>query len=484
MTNLALHCEIEGYYKDVFMDGGVSLTSRTALPAADSLGLSLEFLSTENLSWQTGVIIESSTDENGWLLYPDGAPRFRLIYTNGGNSANHGYSLGEIGRERIRTFYNNGGSYTGSCAGAYIASLGYNYPYTVKEYYHIWPGWTDGTNISDSYVDHVIPADSPLLKYYDFGSDSMIESVYYNNGCYADERELPAGTESLLLMNGKINCWSYKENDNSGRLIVTGSHPEGQSTGEVLHLMMAILQYALEGQGKPCLKADLNNGEQRLMNKASSDSIPDYTKIGDRQYHHYRIYLPYGSNILQINLDGDDAYDFNLFLKKDDFAFAVDADYEVVEPGANKQIQLDNLPKGEYYIGVKCINTVTSIASIYIGDLSVLNGVEYSISASWEESAASGIATIFQPHEYQLNQNYPNPFNPVTTISYELPRPSNVTVTVYDVRGRVIETLVNQPQQVGIYQVLWNASNYSSGVYFYRIETPEFSKTKQMILLK
>jgi hypothetical protein len=74
-----------------------------------------------------------------------------------------------------------------------------------------------------------------------------------------------------------------------------------------------------------------------------------------------------------------------------------------------------------------------------------------------------------QPSVFQLNQNYPNPFNPKTTISYQLRANSSVTVTVYDLLGQEIAVLVNQEQSAGSYSVDWDATKFSSGVYFYRL---------------
>ena len=107
------------------------------------------------------------------------------------------------------------------------------------------------------------------------------------------------------------------------------------------------------------------------------------------------------------------------------------------------------------------------------------------------------------PNEYLLSQNYPNPFNPSTTIKYEIPDPSradkqvwndnvNVTLKVYDILGIEVATLVNQQQKPGYYEVNWDASNNSSGVYFYRIRAGDpakgagqgFVETKKMILLR
>ncbi len=88
------------------------------------------------------------------------------------------------------------------------------------------------------------------------------------------------------------------------------------------------------------------------------------------------------------------------------------------------------------------------------------------------------------PQKYYLSQNYPNPFNPASIINYEIPKSSLVTLKVYDVLGREVATLVNEEKQAGRYNVTFNASKYSSGVYFYRITAGDFSQIKKMVLLK
>ena len=79
---------------------------------------------------------------------------------------------------------------------------------------------------------------------------------------------------------------------------------------------------------------------------------------------------------------------------------------------------------------------------------------------------------------------YPNPFNESTIIHYNLPELSHVTLDIYDILGRKVETLINHRQTSGAYQVIWNASDKASGAYFYRFQTDEYSETKKMILLK
>ncbi|MCH8875006.1 T9SS type A sorting domain-containing protein [candidate division KSB1 bacterium] len=85
---------------------------------------------------------------------------------------------------------------------------------------------------------------------------------------------------------------------------------------------------------------------------------------------------------------------------------------------------------------------------------------------------------------YSLFQNYPNPFNPITTITYQIPRSGNVSLKVYDVRGRLIEILVNEKQDAGVHKIEWDASDLSSGVYFYTISADDFRSVRKSLLLK
>ena len=88
------------------------------------------------------------------------------------------------------------------------------------------------------------------------------------------------------------------------------------------------------------------------------------------------------------------------------------------------------------------------------------------------------------PVSIQLLQNYPNPFNPRTRISYSIPRPDFVTLIVYDVLGRQTHTLVDEFQDAGKYSVNFEASEFSSGLYFYKLQTETFIKVKKMLLLR
>ncbi|HQF43300.1 MAG TPA: T9SS type A sorting domain-containing protein [Ignavibacteriaceae bacterium] len=93
-------------------------------------------------------------------------------------------------------------------------------------------------------------------------------------------------------------------------------------------------------------------------------------------------------------------------------------------------------------------------------------------------------AEIASPTEFKLNQNYPNPFNPSTTISFSLPKATDAKLTIYNQIGQKVAELVNKNLEAGNYSFNWNASNQSSGLYFYELQTNEFKSVKKMTLIK
>ena len=410
----AVLAQNHGYYKELFMNGGIALTSRRTLPAADVLGLKMEFFASatgEKISavdtlTQQQIFCGYSEDSNGWLLYPDGAPRYRAIYVNGGSAGKHAVSLTEQGRKRIQEFVAAGGSYVGTCAGAYFATAGSKRNgkgvINRKIYLHLWPGIMHSTHLNKSQTPLRIERKSPLLRYYDFGGDYVVDSVRHNGGGYALGEEagaLPEKTEVLaryvfknnsnVQIDNKPAIWAYKGGENSGRAVLIGSHPEAIKRGERLELMSAALLYAMDGNAKPQVKGVLTPNQLREMCLKTEDNKPEYTRIGDRQYHHFEITVPKHCQRLVISLNGykgEDNFDLILCAKSKELAFAHNAPWKVETKGCNKELVIEKPKAGKWFISVYCATAVGSFVdefgTTYTGRTDVLNGVPYSVKAT------------------------------------------------------------------------------------------------------
>ena len=88
------------------------------------------------------------------------------------------------------------------------------------------------------------------------------------------------------------------------------------------------------------------------------------------------------------------------------------------------------------------------------------------------------------PDKFYLHQNYPNPFNPVTTIKFDIRNSAFTKLSVFDILGREIQTLVNEELKTGSYSLVFDGSEYNSGVYFYRLASKDFTETKRMLMVK
>jgi hypothetical protein len=103
---------------------------------------------------------------------------------------------------------------------------------------------------------------------------------------------------------------------------------------------------------------------------------------------------------------------------------------------------------------------------------------------AFESNYTSSIDYAEVPKQFVLKQNYPNPFNPVTSIQYVIPKDNFVCIQVFDIKGNHITDLVNSEKTKGAHTVLFNGSQYGSGVYFYRIIAGDCQATRKMTLLK
>lgn len=164
--------------------------------------------------------------------------------------------------------------------------------------------------------------------------------------------------------------------------------------------------------------------------------------------------------------------------------------YDGINARLNKYFAAINYKK-DYNVAAKILSEIEAINiedreldlrkefAKYLLDISAETYVQKS---SKDKSTVSENNEV--PKEFLLDQNYPNPFNPTTTIKYQLPQDGLVILKIYDVLGNEIATLVNEQKVAGIYEVNFDASSLSSGVYIYKIQAGHFINSKKMILIK
>ncbi|MBQ0025247.1 MAG: fimbrillin family protein [Bacteroidales bacterium] len=380
------------------------------------------------------IICGNESDLNGALLYPDGEPRFKMMFSYGGKASNHGRAVGEDGRNNVSTFYANGGCYVGSCAGAYLSVPIWNN--SPAEYSY---GLMDGgvARFSGMYISNepyyntlTVTGGTRFSELCGFGAgDVAVDSVQHNGGCYLDEKQLPPRGEILALFSSTAypeenlqidvthsnpkTClnhpciWAYKRNDISGRLVSCGSHPERCNTEKVNSLYKAEVLYAMEGFGNASAKAVLKNGETRLMNLHKGD--PAHCGIGDKQYHHFVIFLAKDVKELTVILDWDSKARLDLGLRHESFAFLdeIEQPFSRISPYENAfvesplSITLKDVPAGMWFVSVHCqecpgtvIQTWANLSPRRIGgyfeykgtdeQMAALNGIPYRITAQWK----------------------------------------------------------------------------------------------------
>lgn len=387
----------EVYYKDIFLDAGIGLHSRKVLAAANYLKLSLEGLDLsdeDGNGTQNAIIGGDEMDTNGRLLYPDGQPRYKLVFVAGGNSRKHGRSMSSISLDRMRDYYAAGGSYVGTCAGAFFASTGYDDSDDFPFYLGIVPSGMQHTGLSTCRTGMFVERESPLLDYYSFGGDRYVDGIYHSGGGYL--KDPLDGIEVLARydlpnykdLHMKPSIWAYKKDRESGRAVLIGSHPEIDASGERRDLMSAMIKYAEDGRGITRLKGILKNGECRVMGEEGESDLPDHSAIGDLQCHHFAFFLPYGAKHIKVTADNRNECRLRLRMNDDSYAFPGSAKYETESTGYKQNLSFVSLHQGLWYVSVQCLTTVdvieTDYGQEYRGRKEVLNGIPYSISVTWE----------------------------------------------------------------------------------------------------
>ena len=165
------------------------------------------------------------------------------------------------------------------------------------------------------------------------------------------------------------------------------------------------------------------------------------------------------------------------------FAFCL-----IIQPHAESQTNVSSsvVSAGGEAVSNDSIRVVGTVGQTVIGSSN--NSINVSNAGFWYQTKEI-VTNVEQipnslPKKFRLEQNYPNPFNPTTTIQFALPKPSSVTLKLFDILGREIAVLVDEDFQPGEYKVVFDARSLSSGVYFYQIRMDNFHAIKKMVLLQ
>jgi hypothetical protein len=316
------------------------------------------------------------------------------------------------------------------------------------------------------------------LVYMDFNKAPGDTFMHLNNFNYPYPATVLGGDTNLFSMNFAYNGFIVPIINGSKRelfaqgmgLFYSRSENTIQSTHRTFSLIMAILfdssgnSYSFTNHYKPdisvtpitVISSSNFNLNFTVTHEYNRLTPPGHISMFFLDFVKFESYYSKEDSVIEMPLiNANGVIDFSVntkldtILLKDGFTF----NYRIIAKDKSIIPETSNSPDTGYY---KCI---------------------------WNGPTGIDDKTQFQL-SFFLSQNYPNPFNPSTIISYQLPVSGDVTLKVYDVLGREAAVLVNEEKQPGVYEVEFDGSHLSSGIYFYTLEAGEFRDTKKLIFLK
>jgi hypothetical protein len=127
----------------------------------------------------------------------------------------------------------------------------------------------------------------------------------------------------------------------------------------------------------------------------------------------------------------------------------------------------------------------TDFSGCWVGSYTGTTGLQANFSVTRLSSTITGINNTTEfPNSFDLKQNYSNPFNPVTKIQFNLPSLGNLKFKIYDIKGNEVSNLINGIMTSGNHEVIWDAANFASGAYFYRLEFENIVAARKMLLIR
>jgi len=263
----------------------------------------------------------------------------------------------------------------------------------------------------------------------------------------------------VSVIHPKIDSVFYSKND-SGHLLISEKYSSSFTLSDTTSFFNKL---AFDANSTTLYAIVSDNQNNKLK---SSD---DYGKADSWRF----LNIPESLNRLQY-LETDSSRNGSLFI----------ADSTLIYSSSNYGEAFDPLLEMDYRITGLYKKPNTDILYVLTTDELFEINTSTLEKTSLKKLPVSNEASEEIPSSVTLHQNYPNPFNPTTTISFDLDKPTEVTLTIFNALGRTVAVLVNELKPTGFHQVDLDASNLSSGIYFYRLEAGEFSLTKRLTLIK
>jgi len=400
---------------------------------------------------------------------------YNSSFTN--NGAWHGGAIATVGGGKLLV---QGCSISNNNAAGYNPNLNFDYP-TFGGGGGIYQEWSDGLEIYDTEISNNTAetgAGGGIAIY--LSNDIIIDNIILNNNSSSGTIHPSGGggaafyrVDNILFENSTIA--NNVSNHNSGGGIFLGSE-SGQASIVVyatFNRLTLVNNSALSGGAIFCWSAILNLYHSTLAQNEASNS----EWSGGGLASHYVSRPNIISSLFYNNLPNSihNGYPQTPVL----------VSYSLVQEwwaGSGNLIDINPLfcdpDSGDYSLAENspCVGTGEDGANMGAFDIGC-------------DAIILNISDELVPITYTLHQNYPNPFNPVTTLRYDLPENAMINITIYDMLGREVKTLINQTQDAGYRSVIWDATNdygkpVSAGIYLYQIQAGEYMQTKKMVLLK
>lgn len=394
----------EGYYKEMFINRGPGINSSDTKLHAENLGWRYDRLwlgnDEEKRNRFFDLVAGRDEDRNGILLFPDGSPRYRIMTVGGADSdhtgfiggiqgplmeRNHPFLNHEAGNFVLKEFIAGGAGYAGFCAGMQLLDDFGLVPQNIDPYSYPTP---PGGELSEFYG-----------QYTHFNTGIVLPSVKQAGGTWVFQEHLYDGLQRVADITvdwdelGTLTfgaSWVYINPlvPDAGTVFMSGVHPEmGGDSGSVNYVSDE-LKRTIARNHDPVLKKDLVNGIDHEAYDETFAGDWEKTKIGDGQYHHYRVTLPSGQKYLRVELIGETDFDYHLFLHKGDYAFDSYYTKHDTTTGFSKTLTFDDPGPGEWYISVKGASFPDSDYLTSDTNIGMLNGMGYTLTATWSDQPA------------------------------------------------------------------------------------------------